>query len=183
MTYYHGSPTGGLTLLQPSVTKFFGKPKQVCMTTLLPMALFYLVRNFEYAYGYTKAGQIFYEEYFPDALREIYGGKSGWLYICAPEEAVRTEIPNEAVSAKPVPVTSAVFVPDAYEALLEQERAGALCISRYETLSAESLQWIRQAEAEEIRSRRLWEQESPMAAYMRRHYPESWALACGETDG
>ena len=39
---YHASPTAGLTVLRPSVTEFFGKPRQVCLTSLKPMALLYL---------------------------------------------------------------------------------------------------------------------------------------------
>ena len=58
MIYYHCSPTHNLTLLQPSVSKYFGKPRQVCMAVSLPMALFYAVKNFEYTYGYTSDGQI-----------------------------------------------------------------------------------------------------------------------------
>lgn len=48
--FYHGSPIGGLQTLRPAVTKYFGKPAQVCMTTLRPMALLYLIQNFEYTY-------------------------------------------------------------------------------------------------------------------------------------
>ena len=38
---YHCSPIGGLTVLEPGVTKYFGKPRQVCLTASLPMALLY----------------------------------------------------------------------------------------------------------------------------------------------
>ena len=48
---YHCSPTGGLTVLEPGVTKYFGKPRQVCLTASLPMALLYGVKHFEYTYG------------------------------------------------------------------------------------------------------------------------------------
>ena len=59
---YHCSPTAGLKILQPSVTKYFGKPRQVCLTASVPMALFYGVKHFEYTYGYTREGKIYYEE-------------------------------------------------------------------------------------------------------------------------
>ena len=51
MTYYHASPTGGLQSLEPRKSPFFDKPAQVCLTALRAMALFYLIRNYEYAYG------------------------------------------------------------------------------------------------------------------------------------
>lgn len=63
MTLYHCSPTPGLRVLKPSVTQYFGKPRQVCLTASLPMALMYGVKHFEYAYGYTGAGRVNYEEY------------------------------------------------------------------------------------------------------------------------
>ena len=87
MERYHVSPTAGLTVLRPSVTKFFGKPRQVCLTALKPMALLYGVRHFEYTYGYTREGKLYYEEYFPDALEELYRGKRASLYRCAWRDA------------------------------------------------------------------------------------------------
>ena len=79
---YHASPTKGLKELRPSVTIYFGKPKQMCLAALLPMALMYGVKHFEYPYGYTRDGQIHDEEYFPNAFRAVYGGKSASLYRC-----------------------------------------------------------------------------------------------------
>ena len=180
MTYYHGSPQGGLTILCPKETLYFKKPRQVCMTTLLPMALLYLVRHFEYTYGYTKDGQLYYEEYFPDALLEIYGGKAGWLYSCEPKDMKTTAIPKEVVSDIAVPVKTAVYLPDVYAALQEQAALGRIRLITYENLSDASRDWIIKAEAQEIRSRRLWEEETPMAGYYRRHYPQGWELACAE---
>lgn len=51
------------------------------MTSSLPMALMYGIRNFEYSYGYTKDGKIYYEEYFPNALKELYKGKHASLLL------------------------------------------------------------------------------------------------------
>lgn len=80
MIYYHCSPTAGLTVLEPRRPEAFDKPRRVYMTTSLPMALLYGVRNFEYTYGYTRDGRIYYEEYFQDALRILYRGKQASLY-------------------------------------------------------------------------------------------------------
>lgn len=56
MTIYHCSPISGLTLLRPGKPSSFEKPARVYMTTLLPMALMYSVKNYEYTYGYTREG-------------------------------------------------------------------------------------------------------------------------------
>lgn len=175
MAYYHCSPTPGLTVLEPRKPGSFHKPAGVYMTTLLPMALMYSVRNYEYSYGYTKQGQIYFEEYFPNALEILYRGKSASLYLCAPESTVSTKIPNEALSEKAVPVISETVIPDACEALLEQEKLGTLVIHRYHELSPEKLNWIRRVEADTIREKNMLRLNDPMADYYRTHYPESWA--------
>lgn len=177
MTYYHCSPVRGMKLLEPGVPKSFDKPAGVYLTTLLPMALMYGVRNFEYTYGYTREGQIYYEEYYPGALETLYRGKAASLYICAPNSVTATAIPNEAVSTEPVEVLEEIKIEDVWETLLEQERMGMLVIRRYEELTPKMLEWIRNVEAQEIRRRNLIQLGGPMADYMREHYPESWSLA------
>ena len=179
MELYHCSPTAGLTVLEPSVTKYFGKPRQVCLTASLPMALMYGIRHFEYTYGYTRAGRIYFAEYFPDALEQLYRGKPAWLYRCdLRPDMERTAIPNEYVTSRPVPVAEERFIPDVCEALLEQERAGTLDIHRWAELDEGQRRWIVKAELETIEEHGLLRQpDSPFAAFVREHYPESWALA------
>ena len=177
MAYYHCSPITGLTVLEPRKPESFEKPARVYLTTLLPMALMYTVRNYEYSYGYTKEGQIYFDEYFPNALEILYRGKSASLYLCDPEITQPTAIPNEAVSETAVPVISETFIPDACEALLEQERLGTLVIHRHHELSEAMLNWILKAETEVIRNRNLLNTPGPMADYYREHYPASWAIA------
>lgn len=175
---YHASPTKGLKELRPSVTKYFGKPQQVCLAAIRPMALMYGVKHFEYPYGYTRDGQIYYEEYFPDALREVYGGKSASLYRCLwREDLTPTAIPNEYVTPNPVAVAEEIPIPDVYEALLEQERLGALKIVRWEDTSPASRAWVLEAEAQTILEQNLLHEDGPFARYMREKYPQSWALA------
>ena len=181
MTYYHCSPVHGLKVLKPGIPTNFDKPARVYLTTLFPMALMYGVRNFEYTYGYTREGQIYYEEYFPDALRILYKGKSASIYVCAPEAVEFTQIPNEAVTESEVAVLEEIFLPDVYEAILEQEQLGNLIIRKYEQLSPGMRAWIRKAEKEEILKRDLLNRGGPMAEYMKLHYPDSWEDAEKET--
>ena len=180
MTYYHCSPTPGLTVLRPGKPVSFDKPARVYMTTLLPMALMYSVRNYEYTYGYTKEGQIYFDEYFPNALEILYRGKSASLYLCAPECTETTRIPNEAVSEHQVPIIRETLIPDACEALLEQERLGALVIRRYHELPERAFDWIRKTQAQCIREAGILRTPGPMADYYREHYPESWAMVEAE---
>ena len=178
MTCYHCSPTPGLTMLEPRKPESFEKPAAVYLTTSLPMALMYGIRNYEYTYGYTKEGQIYFSEYFPNALKILYQGKSASLYQCAPENTEPTRIPNEVICETAVPVIAETFIPDVCEALLEQERLGALVIRRHHELSQKMLDWILKVEADSIRN--LPDKTAPMADYYRTHYPESWALVQAE---
>ena len=172
MPYYHCSPTAGLTMLHPKKPEAFEKPAKVYLTTLLPMALMYSVRNYEYTYGYEKNGRIYFAEYFPHALEILYRGQQASLYLCTPTHVESTEIPNEVVSASAVPVVEEVPIPDAYEALLEQERAENLLI--YEVLSPAMLEWIRQVQRDEILQNGLLHANNAKAEYYRTYYPDSW---------
>lgn len=177
MEFYHCSPTAGLAVLEPRKPEAFSKPRSVYMTTLLPMALMYGIRNYEYSYGYTKEGQIYFDEYFPNALEILYRGKCASLYLCDPVSTSTTKIPNEAISDEAVPVIRETYIPDVCEALLEQERLGTLVINRYQELSQRKLDWIRRVQADIIREKNILNDHGPMADYYRTHYPESWELA------
>ena len=183
MELYHVSPTAGLTVLRPSVTEFFGKPKQVCLTALKPMALLYGVRHFEYTYGYRKDGGLYYQEYFPGALEELYRGRRASLYRCVWREGMETTaIPHEYVTAAEVAVEEEIPVPDVYEALLRQERLGALEIIRWKSVPENTREWIKQIQMKEILEAGLLGQDVPRARYMREKYPESWAMAQKEDE-
>ena len=161
------------------MTPYFGKPRQLCLTELLPMALFYGIRHFEYPYGFTQAGELYYMEQFPDALAELYGGKSASLYLCEEREGMeRTAIPHEVVTTEPVPVREEILIPDLLAALRERERQGTVRLIPWERVDEANRRWIVDAERREILDRGLLDRlEDPMARYLREKYPESWALA------
>jgi len=160
-TLYHVSPTPGLKVLKPNLTKYFGKPKQVCLTACLPMALLYGIKHFEYTYGYTRAGEIYYE----DRRRA---------------DMEPTAIPNEFVTEEEVPVEEERPIPDVLVALLEQERLGVLKIVRWDEMSGDRRRWIICTAAETIQEKGLLARpDDPFARYLREKYPEGWALATG----
>ena len=119
----------------------------------------------------------YFEEYFPHALEQLYLGKSASLYICHPEVVESTQIPNEAVSERPVTILEEIFIPDVYKALLEQEQLGNLIIRRYHELPEKMLAWIRKTQKNIILERNILEASGPMAAYYRTNYPDSWSDA------
>lgn len=174
MAFYHGSPKGGLTRLEPSPTKYFDKPSQVCMTTLRPMALLYLIDHFEYTYGYDRQGHLIYEEYYPHALELLYRHKSGYLYECEEGDYASTAIPNERVSAAPVNIISCHPIADAYETLLNAEKCGEIMIRRYRALSEQDLQRIERFITDDILEKGLHQSDTPYSRYIRQYYPHIW---------
>lgn len=185
MRYYHGSPQGGLTRLVPRVSPVFGGEKVVYLTSLLPMALMYTIRHFEYTYGYHwqdgRPTQMFFEEYYQNALEELYGGKQGFVYVCEAGDYRSTNKPNEWVSREAVNIKDVIFIPDALKAVLDQERAGRLQIRRFDTLSDKTLAWARVSQKETILQKGLLKQpESDFARFMREKYPDSWQDALQE---
>ena len=181
MTYYHASPTGGLQMLEPRRSPYFDKPAQVCLTSLRAMALFYLIRNYEYAYGYTRHGELYFDDPFPDALKKLYAGKSGWLYTCGEGDYEKTEIPNELVSAQPVRVIGAEYIPDAYKAFLREQEAGNILLLGYAHFTSEPERfarrraWLEKVISGEIRKKELWKSpDSDCAHYYQENYPGIW---------
>lgn len=148
------------------------------------MALMYAIKHYEYTYGYHwrdgKPHGIYFEEYFEGALKALYGGKSAWLYSCEPGAYETTRKPNEVISHVPVRVANAQFIPDAYEALLAQEQAGALEIVRFHQMSEKALSWVRQAEKDTILKHGLLDKEDDFARFMKEKYPLSWQDALDE---
>ena len=150
--YYHASPFGGITRLEPRISNH-GIPL-ICFSTKRENVLVYLSNAIEKycretgfphsssykkwgPYGFTKDGRQRLEEYYPNALIDTYKGVSGYIY-CAEKISVSDfalRISNAAASSEPVEVSAAEFVPDAYEAILQAERDGLLTIARYEELS------------------------------------------------
>ena len=68
------------------------------------------------------------------------------------------------------------------QALLEQERLGALRIVRWAELPERSRAWVLQAEKDTILEHGLLTQDTGFARYMRETYPDSWALALAEQE-
>lgn len=175
MKLYHGSHVGGITELKPAQSG--SSDPRVYFSTSETLSLIYAhnpVRPYGFfPYRFTKEGQLCYDEYFPDAMREIYSGHGGWVYTCDAELTQHERLPWAYTSTEPVKVESSYFVPDLYEAMLEAERDGRLLVHRYETISERMLENIRKMVLEEVESQNLraeWD-TNVYALFLRKHYP------------
>ena len=182
MTYYHGSPTGGLTVLRPHLSEH-GRPL-VYLSASKPVAAFYLCKRpyMWYTYGFDPDGTPVYTEAFPGQLRGFYGGLPGYLYTCKGDFSVSElkGIPTAAVSTETVPVSACEPVDDALSLLQGYESAGLLRLRHYETLTDEQKEGQRYMVLSTIHHHRLLEGKHPLAPFVRETFPDIWAQALAE---
>ena len=174
MKLYHGSPVPGITQLDPARSS--DGQSHVFLTHSDALAVLYahnpLTRpNGWFPYYWDREGNLHYDEYFPGATVEIYGGQGGWVYTCEGDYPHREDMPWVYLADQPVPVLERRFIPDIYQELLELERAGRLTITRYETLSEQGLAFVRRIIQREIGRLREHPNEE-YAAYIHAHFPD-----------
>ena len=177
ITFYHGTPVGGLKVLTAKKPENFDKEKRVYLTSLYPMALIYGVKNFEYTYGYTKDGEIYLDEYFEGAFEKLYAKKSAYVYVCAPKKVEKGKIPNEFLSNDDVEIVKEIFVPDLLKALEEEQVKGTIKLYRYKDLSDKKLAWIEKTFLDIIARNDLLSQDTPYARYIKENYFNIWQKA------
>ena len=113
------------------------------------------------SYGFTKDGLMVLEEYYPNALEEVYRGVSGYLYsveetyACQPFDEIR----DASIADVPLPVLACERIEDAYEVILQAESMGQLVLKRYHQLTEKDHIWL------EKTIRREYEQAQDHADY------------------
>lgn len=109
MTLYHGSNTANIKILKPCQADH-DRP-YVYMTTIDVVAAFYLCNAVErpyywFPYGFENGSQIpVYHELYPNALREVSEGVTGYLYkVAAKEDQILPfkNIPCARLATEPV---------------------------------------------------------------------------------
>ena len=85
------------------------------------------------------------------------------------------------MSAQPVRITGAEYIPDAYEAFLREQAAGNIQLLDYAHFAsdpekfAKKRAWLQKAISEEIRKKEIWKApDSARAHYYQENYPEIW---------
>ena len=181
--YFHGSNVSGISVLEPHVSEH-GMPL-VYLTTNPVIAALYSVRPVErpyswYPYGFSGTTPV-YMEYYPGAMKDVYGGKTGYIYHSRCEVELSLENPTPIgcalVSRKPVPVDGYTAMADVYESLLEYERAGKLIVRRYETLSDKQKAFAEKMLLEEIQKHGLKEKDCDYSRFLQERFAEVWEKA------
>lgn len=183
MRLYHGSRTGGIGVLEPRVADH-GAP-YIYFSTLEAVAALYLCNAVErpyywFPYGFQKGNPDVpvYDELYPDALREVSEGVSGWIYYAdVPEDRVLPfkNIPCARLSVEPVRVDGMMEVPDAYALLRDYEARGRLVVSRYAQKSQRELEWYYRAIQHYMAQKRMdLMPDCSYARFVRQKFPFVW---------
>lgn len=173
---YHGSSIGNLTELKPFLSEH-GKP-YIYFTSSPVVALFYTVKAVDkpfswFPYGF-KNGIPVYTEYYPNALADIYKGKTGYIYEFESVDSAEnpTDINCACVCQFPVKAEKIIEITDVCEKLLEHEKNGELIIERYESLSENRKLWIANTIKAEIAKHDLKSNpENSYASFIKSRFP------------
>ena len=148
MRLYHGSNIGDIKVLEPRQADH-DRP-YVYMTTIDVVASFYLCNAVEkpyywFPYGFDKNSDIpIYHELYPDALKQVSEGISGYIYeVDADDSQIIPfkNIPCARLATKPIEVVQCTRIENAYELFLEYIRQGKMRLGRYEDKTEQQLNW------------------------------------------
>lgn len=158
--YYHASPIEGIKVLEPRISNhniplvyFSAKRENTLVYLSNAVEKFCKEKGFIYEgawskwgpYGFDSQGILQYEEYYPNALEETYGGVGGYIYSCANVEKdmdFELNIPDAVVSRKKVQVDSFEIIDDALKNILNAEKNGLIRIVRYNDFISEREKWL-----------------------------------------
>jgi len=189
MIYFHGSKIGGIKLIEPhesihgrSYVYLSSNKVVACFYTVNAIEVFFERENwpkpdhFEpwFPYGFSHDGIPVLEEYYPNATRETYSGRKGFIYSCETEEnlANPTNIPCAVTSEKALRVVDEECVLDIYEALCAFEKQGQLIIKKFEDASSQQLQVMDQLVIDEIQKYHLdLIPENPYSLFLKAKFP------------
>lgn len=182
MILYHGSNTADIKVLKPNLADH-DRP-YVYMTTIDVVAAFYLCNAVErpyywFPYGFESGSDIpVYHELYPNALKEVSEGVSGYLYeIHAQEDQVIPfkNIPCARLATEPIEVSNCVRVENAYDLFLEYVKQGRMKIGRFEEKSKQQLDWWYSTVAKYLKEKNMIEiQDCSYAVFVKEKLPEAW---------
>lgn len=186
MIFYHGSMTAGITKLGTnSLTHDETKTKAVYLTPNRAYAMFY-IRDLEINHVtccVTAEGFIRYDEQFPDQLKKIYQGVSGYLYHCNEQDHFTlTPTRDVWISKKPVAVESVEYIPNVYSELLGYEASGDIKVIRYNKLTDERKRFYYDMALQYIYKRDFVGCTSKKAMFWRDNFLQAWEYAVKHPD-
>ena len=182
MQFYHASNIKGLKEILPlSESKNKDdKDKVAYFTPVRVCALSYL-RDMEVNHvtiGVSDNNVPECHEFFPDQLRTMYQGRSGYLYTCENTDSIKPAQSAGIWSSKePVVVAVTEYIEDVYDHIMMEIAAGNARLISYESLSEETKQKYTIGMKDFILERDLLTVDSAQSRFWAKYYPEAWKMA------
>ena len=187
MKLYHGSNIGDIQILEPKQADH-DRP-YVYMTTIDVVAAFYLCNAVErpyywFPYGFEGGGDVpVYHELYPDALKEVSAGVSGYIYeVCTKEDQVipfkdilGKDIPCARLAMKPIEVAGCFKVSDAYDLFMEYVEQGKMKIGYFHDKTEQELQWWYASLVAYLKEKNMIKiPECSYAMFIKDKFPQVW---------
>ena len=183
--YYHGSCTPGIIQLETRSKLHHTSEKVVYLTDNIPYALFYLWDeehndcSVKHVTGWTKNDIAYYEEQFPDQLKNFYQGVSGYLYCISDSASIKAveNRTNMFYCTTDATVAETIYIPDVYEELLKYEAEGKFVVLRYNEQSPERQSELVDLIVQGIIRAEFYAGNEQMQDFMKKHFLNSWKKA------
>lgn len=180
MTFYHGSPIGGLSQLHPFLSEH-GKPYIYFATNPL-VALLYAVKPVPkpfsfYPYGFDENGIVVYSEYYENAFYDLYKNKAGYLYEC--DDLKKIEAPTQIncayTSTEPIIIDRVTMIPDLYVFFKKQEEKGLFRVKTRKEVSDKEMSFVLSELRKDIDKGALKDTpQHDMSIFIQKHFPIIW---------
>ena len=182
MVLYHGSNIANIKVLRPNQADH-DRP-YVYMTTIDVIAAFYLCNAVErpyywFPYGFEGGSNIpVYHELYPNALKEVSEGVSGYIYeVLAEENQIIpfNNIPCARLATEPIEVMKCTKVENAYALFMEYVKQGKMKVSHFEDKSEQQLEWWYSCCVEYLEEKHMIEtSECSYASFIKEKLPQVW---------
>lgn len=182
MVLYHGSNIANIKVLRPNQADH-DRP-YVYMTTIDVIAAFYLCNAVErpyywFPYGFEGGSNIpVYHELYPNALKEVSEGVSGYIYeVLAEENQIIPfkNIPCARLATEPIEVMKCTKVENAYALFMEYVKQGKMKVSHFEDKTEQQLEWWYSCCVEYLEEKHMIEtSECSYASFIKEKLPQVW---------
>ena len=182
MVLYHGSNITNIKVLRPNQADH-DRP-YVYMTTIDVVTAFYLCNAVErpyywFPYGFEGGSNIpVYHELYPNALKEVSEGVSGYIYeVLAEENQIIPfkNIPCARLATEPIEVMKCTKVENAYALFMEYVKQGKMKVSHFEDKSEQQLEWWYSCCVEYLEEKHMIEtSECSYASFIKEKLPQVW---------
>ena len=182
---YHGSCMAGITKLQTISRLHNTQELVVYLTDFVPYALYFIwdiehnLYQGKFVTGSIRDGIAYYEEVFPNQLKELYQGVSGYLYCIEKKDDFQPVVGREGMycSHKEANIAKVIKIADVYEELLKYEAMGKFIVLRYNEQKEERQRELVEKYANFIKMKNFFQDNENKRGFYQRYLTESWALA------